>query len=271
MRPPPLLVWFSLENGCGQKWMHQKWKHWANRSVCADDSRQPAPALCMAQWLTAAAVLSLAISACAGLQLVRWYAAKLESQSPLALKVTRLMRARRDRFLRTMVQMYAMDQVNPELKQKLQRFLDKYKHGLNMDVMTLCWVAIHQERILGVVFIEQMLWRHDTASGTWNIAREITLWDNLSPDVLSYTWNVRALLVDADFRKKGIATMLMQQLIARAYECGEIKFLNLHVDKRPCEDKLPSDAFLVDWYTRFGFRTEKESCCDWHMVNKISR
>ena len=44
--------------------MHQKWKHWANRSVCVWTARNiRRPTSRMARWLSANAALSLAISA----------------------------------------------------------------------------------------------------------------------------------------------------------------------------------------------------------------
>lgn len=239
----------------------------------------------MAQSLSAAAVLPLAISALAVLGTLRWLCATWRFENPLASKVATSKAAYRTRFLRNMVQMRMISEVSPQFRKKLQQFLNKYKHGMDMDAMTMCWTAVHNQKIVGVVFVKQMLWtlqdhlqnlpqasvemqggRRDAMFSTWTSARFSTMWDCLPTEDfehrITHTWNVRALLVDENFRKKGFGRMLMEEVIADACACENIQCLELHVDKQPFD----KHACLVRWYKALGFQTAHVRRNDLHMV-----
>ena len=112
----------------------------------------------MARSLSADAVLPLAISALAVLGTLRWLYASWRFGDALASKVATLEAACRTRFMRNMVQMRVISELSPRFRKKVQQFLNKYKHGLDMDEMTMCWTAVHNQKIVGVVFVKQMLW-----------------------------------------------------------------------------------------------------------------
>ena len=103
-------------------------------------------------------MLPLAISALAVLGTLRWLCASWRFGDALASKVAKVEAAYRTRFMRNMVQMRVISELSPRFRKKVQQFLNKYKHGLDMDEMTMCWTAVHNQKIVGVVFVKQMLW-----------------------------------------------------------------------------------------------------------------